>query len=287
MWSVTALKNLAWKAFWSSYWRRVLIRSILKAIDVMYVFSLNEPTLSLGEISKRLDMPKSTTYNLLNTLASRGFIEKTHDDSYALGTAVISLAQTARINVELRDRAAPFLRELADVVKESIYLTYLDGDHVLYIYAIETASRLIARSAVGDHVEPHCTSVGKAILAALPDSKVDDIISRVGMPRYTENTITDLDAFKQELEQTRLRGYSIDNQEHEIGAFCVGAAIRDVNGTAIGACSIAGIDPDIIGGRLDTLSSDLLYTAQEISRHMGYVPPKPSLLVRPASPFGH
>jgi DNA-binding IclR family transcriptional regulator len=264
-----------------------LIQSVLKAIDVMNVFSSTEPTLPLGEISKRLDMPKSTTHNLLNTLASRGFIEKMSDDSYALGTAIISLARVARINAELRDRAAPYLRELADVVKESVYLTYLDGDYVLYIYAIETPNRLIARSAVGDRVEPHCTSVGKAILAALPDSKVEDIISRVGLPSFTENTITDLETLKCELEQTRLRGYSIDNQEHEMGTFCIGAAIRDMNGTAIGACSISGIDPDLIGERAATLSSNLRFMAQEISRHMGYVPERPSLLVRPTNPFGH
>ena len=263
-----------------------MIQSVLKAIDVMNVFSSTEPTLPLGEISKRLNMPKSTTHNLLNTLASRGFIEKMNDDSYALGTAIISLSQVARINVELRDRAAPFLRSLADVAKESVYLTYLDGDYLLYIYAIETPNRLIARSAVGDRVEPHCTSVGKAILAALPDSKVEDILSRVGMPRFTENTITDMDALKHELEQTRLRGYSVDNQEHEMGIFCVGAVIRTVNGTPIGACSIAGIDPDIIGERAAGLSSNLRFMAQEISRHMGYVPARQSLLVRPASSSG-
>jgi DNA-binding IclR family transcriptional regulator len=257
-----------------------MIQSVLKAIDVMCVFSSNEPTLSLGEISKRLNMPKSTTHNLLNTLASRGFIEKMNDESYALGTAIISLAQSARVNAELRDRAAPLLRELADVVKESVYLTYLDGDDVLYIYAIETPNRLMARSAVGDRVPPHCTGVGKAILAAFPDSKVEEIVQRTGLPRFTDYTITDREALKHEMEQTRQRGYSIDNQGHESGIFCVGAVIRSGHGAPIGACSISGLDPEIIGKRAAALSADLLYTAQEISRHMGYVPATPSMLVQ-------
>ncbi len=257
-----------------------MIQSVLKAIDVMYVFSSTEPTLSLGEISKRLNMPKSTTHNLLNTLASRGFIERVNDESYALGTAIISLAQSTRVNAELRDRAAPLLRELADIVTESVYLTYLDGDHVLYIYAIETPNRLMARSAVGDRVQLHCTGVGKAILAALPDLTIEEIVTRSGLTRFTDYTITDLDELKREMEATRQRGYSIDNQGHEAGIFCVGAVIRNGHGTPIGACSISGLDPEIIGKRAASLSSDLLYTTQEISRHMGYIPAIPSMLVK-------
>ena len=257
-----------------------MIQAVLKAIDILDVFSSGEPTLSLGEISKRLNMPKSTTHNLLNTLASRRFIEKVNDESYALGTAIISLSQAARVNAEFRDRAAPLLRELADVVKESVYLTYLDGDYLLYIYAIETPNRLMARSAVGDRVQPHCTGVGKALLAALPDSKVEEIVKRTGLTRFTENTITKLEDLKRIIAETRTRGYSLDNQEHEKGLYCIGAAIRDGHGTPIGACSISGLDPEIIGGRAADLSAHLLYAAQEVSRHMGYIPSMPSLLVQ-------
>ncbi len=260
-----------------------MIQSVLKAIDLMNVFTPEEPYLSLAQISKRLKMPKSTAHNLLNTLVSRGFIEKVNDDYYALGTAVISLTQSARVNAELRDRAAPLLRELADTSKESVYLTYLDGDDVLYIYAIETSNRLMARSAIGDRVQPHCTGVGKAILAALPQDQVEALIQRTGLPRFTENTFTDRNQLFEELERTRQRGYSIDNQEHERGTFCLGAAIRDGHGKPVGGCSISGLDPEIIAARAPELSADLLYTAQEISRRMGYVPATPSLLARRAN----
>jgi IclR family transcriptional regulator, acetate operon repressor len=257
-----------------------MILSVLKAIDIMNVFTPEEPYLTLAQISQRLKMPKSTAHNLLNTLASRGFIEKLNDDYYALGTAIISLTQSARVNAELRDRAAPLLRELADATKESVYLTYLDGDYVLYIYAIETSNRLMARSAIGDRVPPHCTGVGKAILAELPELDVRGIIQRTGLPRFTENTRTEPEQLFEELEKTRQRGYSIDNQEHERGIFCIGAAIRDGHGKPIGACSISGLDPAIIDARANALCPDLLFTAQEISRRMGYIPATPSLLVR-------
>jgi len=186
-----------------------LINSILKAIDIMTLFSTTEPRLSLGEISKRLGIPKSTAHHLLATLLSRGFIEKVDGDQYALGTAIMALTQAVRVNVELRDRAAPLLRELADTSRESAYLTVRDGDYCLYIYAVESPHRLLARTAVGDRAHMHCTSVGKAILAFLPTDEVREIVARTGLPAFTNATITDVDAFCEEMEPTCLNGLRI------------------------------------------------------------------------------
>jgi len=255
-----------------------MVNSVLKAIQVMNLFSASEPRLTVTEIARRLNMPKSTAHSLLNTLVSEGFIEKMGRESYALGTAVIVLTQRVRVNVELRDRAAPYLRELADQCAESVYLTIRDGDYVLYIYAIESSRRLIARTAVGDRAYLHCTGVGKAILAELPLQEVDQIIERVGLPAITSYTTTDVAALKEKLLQTRERGYSFDNQENELRNFCIGAAIFDGTGQVIGACSVAGTDPEIIGKRAPELSENIRRTALTISRNMGYIPTKVSHL---------
>jgi IclR family transcriptional regulator, acetate operon repressor len=196
-----------------------MINSVVKAIQVMNIFSAAEPRLTVTEISRRLKMPKSTVHSLLNTLLSEGFIEKVGKEAYSLGTAVIVLTQSVRVNVELRDRAAPYLRQLADQCNESVYLTIRDGDFVLYIYAIESSRRLIARTAVGDRAFMHCTGVGKAVLAELPPAEVDEITARVGLVTVTKNTVTDLAQLHGVLEQTRERGYSFDNQENEIGNY--------------------------------------------------------------------
>ena len=200
-----------------------MINSILKAIDIMNLFSTSEPCLSLGEISKRLGLPKSTAHHLLATLLSRGFIEKVNGDQYALGTAIMGLTQAVRVNVELRDRAAPLLRDLADTSRKSAYLTVRDGDYCLYIYAVESPHRLLARTAVGDRALMHCTSVGKAILAFLTTEEVREIVARTGLPTFTNATITDVDALCENLEKTRARGYALDCEEHETGTFCIGA----------------------------------------------------------------
>lgn len=248
-----------------------MIKSVAKAIDILRTFSSSESRLTLAEIARRRGLPKSTAHNLLNTLLAAGFVEKLDDDYYALGTAIVALTQAVRVNVELRDRAAPLLRRLADDCRESVYLTVLDKDHCLYIYAVESPKRLLARTAVGDRVPLHCTSVGKAILATMGEEAILDVVNRVGLPAFSEATITDLEVLRADLAQTRARGYALDSEEHEAGVYCIGAPIFNARGDGIGACSISGNDPAIIQDRLLELSTCVVGAAQEISRRMGYV----------------
>lgn len=249
-----------------------MINSILKALDILDLFNSTQPRLSLAEICTRVDMPKSTVFNLLKTLESRGFIEQMANGDYAMGTAPIVLSQSARVNVELRDRAAPLLRELADVCHESIYLSVRDGDNILYIYAIESRHRLMARSAIGERVPLHCTAIGKSILAQSPVSEITEYAQRTALPRFTENTITTVEALCKEIEKIMIQGYALDSQEHELQTYCIGASILDARARAVGAFSISGNDPEIIGIRLPLLVEQMKYTAQEISRRMGFVP---------------
>lgn len=252
-----------------------MIASVLKALDILDIFSPTEPRLSLAEISRRLNMPRSTTHNLIKTLASRGYLEKVSDDQYALGTAIIELTQSVRVNVELRDRSAPLLRQLADICRESLYLAVPSGDSMLYIYAIESPRRLLARSAVGDRFYFHSTAVGKAVLATLPPSEVKAIVERTGLPKVSEFTVSNLDTLFEDLEKTRKRGYSIDAGENRNGIYCIGAPVLDAQSRAIGACSISGADPEIVTSRLPMLTHHLLATVEEMSRRMGYVPISP------------
>ncbi len=256
-----------------------MIHSVAKAIDILHAFTPSEPRLALGEIAHRLGLPKSTAHNLLGTLVAGGMVERTDDDRYALGPQLIALTLGVRVNVELRDRAAPLLRELADACRDSVFLTVRDGDSCLYIYAVESATRLQARTAIGDRSPLHCTAVGKAMLSCMPLAEVDAIVGRAGMTAFTENTITTLDQLHEQLAITRRRGFSTDNGEHEPGIYCVGAPIFDAGGTVIGGCSLSGTDPQIIQNRIDEISRRVRYAAQECSRRIGYIPARTALVL--------
>jgi DNA-binding IclR family transcriptional regulator len=260
-----------------------MINSLLKAIDVMNAFSIDHPILTLSELSRKLGYPKTTVHTILNTLESKGFIEKTENNAYALGWAVIPMTQAVRVNVQIRDRAAPLLRELGDFSGVSVYLTVLKGSYSLYIYAIESSDRLLARSVVGDMAHMHCTAVGKATLAFLPRDKIEAIIDDAGLPRFTEHTITDAVKLFAELEETKKRGYALDFEEHEQRTYCIGSPIFNEQGRVIGSCSVSGSDPELVHDRVMEFAPGVCYTAQEISRRMGFVPKADTLLWREAT----
>ena len=249
--------------------------SLLKALDLLTVFTAAEPRLPLTEISRRLGLPKSTTHRILATLQARGFIERLDNEDYALGMSLIALGQAVRVNVEVRDRAAPVARALAEQSQESVYVAVREGDHILYIYAIETSKRLVARTAIGDRVPLHCTGIGKASLAFV-ELREPGLVAAVNLCRFTDATITDPNVLRAELAVTRRRGYAIDRGEHEHGTFCTAAAFFDARGAAVGAISISGRDPDIIVDRLPGLSLAVTRAAAEISSRLGYVAPRPS-----------
>lgn len=253
-----------------------MIESVLKAFRVMDLFSYERPRLTLAEISRAMGIPKSTAHNLLNTLKSIGMIEKLDDDTYALGLGLLPMTQYLRVNVEIRDRAAPLLRNLADACVESVYLAVLDRNGCRFIYVIETSRRLQARSALGGVSPLHSSGIGKAMLSFLPDDTAQRILSETGLPRFTANTIVEMPRLAEEIALIRARGFSTDHSENEERTYCIGAPIFDERGNTIAACSLAGIDPEIVGEKLPHLSPCVLFTAQEISRRMGFVPHKVS-----------
>ena len=188
----------------------------------------------------------------------------------------------------LRDPATPLLRTLADVTHESVYLTVLDGCYALYIYAVESPTRLEARTTVGDRAHLHCTSVGKAMLAFLPTEQAWEIVQRVGLSGFTPNTITAWPGLMDELAAIRRRGYAIDRAEHELDTYCIGAPIFNAHSRVLGACSLSGVDPAIVDSRLAELAGRVQFTAQQISRLMGYVPQRPAqLATRTTAPIHH
>ena len=249
-----------------------MVNSIIKATQILELFSAEKPRWAIKDVSDALGFPKSTVHNILKTLVSEGFVEQTEDDLYSVGTRIVMLTKKVRVNIEIRDRAAPLIRRLTDACRESVYLTVPQGDRVLYIYAVESSQRLRARSALGDLAHLHCTGVGKALLSTLSDEGVRALATRAGLPAFTEHTIIEVDRLLTDVALTRQRGYSIDIQEHEIGHYCLGAPIYNHRQEAIAACSLSGIDPEIIGKRLPSLSKLLLETTEDISRLMGYMP---------------
>jgi DNA-binding IclR family transcriptional regulator len=129
---------------------------------------------------------------------------------------------------------------------------------------------LVPRTAtwVGKQLALHCTAVGKAMLAYLPEGEVDELILNQGLIRYNDNTICSIRQLKQELQMIRVRGYSLDDEEEEIGVRCLGAAIFSANKEVIAALSIVGEASQISQENLSHLHRDVVETANLVSEQV-------------------
>jgi len=160
--------------------------------------------------------------------------------AYHLGSKLIELGDRARQGMTIQRVARPHLRALNEDLDDTVHLTVLDHDEVLYVDCIESRKPLRMHSVIGVRAPLHCTAVGKAIMAWLPSQDIDRIVRTQGLPAFTATTITRRKALEDELARTRRRGYAVDNMEHEDLLRCVGAPVRDHTGAVVGAISVSG-----------------------------------------------
>ncbi len=246
------------------------IKSVHRAITILELLGKNEG-LSVTEVSTQLNYPKSSVHEILATMQNDGIVEKDREHNrYNLGLKLFELGNQARAGLELRRIAMPFLKRLNEAFNETVYLTVLDRGEVLYIESFGSTKRLQANSIIGVRAPLYCTGVGKAILAFLPLDEIERIIAANGLPKYTENTITDIELLKKDLSSVRRRGYSIDNREIEVGLRCVGAPIYNHEGLVFAAISISGPSQRITAEAVPEIAGLVVQTAAGISRMLGY-----------------
>ncbi len=244
--------------------------TVTKSIEIIDYIA-DHPNSGVTDISHALGIPKSTVHNILETLNHLSILEKSRVTArYHLGVKLIELGYRAQTDIDICRIAHPHLRGLNEELDETIHLTVLDNDEVLYVDCIESKKRLRTYSVIGVRAPLYCTSVGKAIMAHLSPSEINRIISERGLKKITEHTITDTKVMIQELEEIRNRGYAIDNMEHEDHLRCIGAPIFNSRNEAIASISISGPTSRVISELVPEIAPRVIYAAQEISRKLGY-----------------
>jgi len=178
----------------------------------------------------------------------------------------------AQAELEIRRVAAPFMKQLNIELDETVHLTVLEGNEVLYVDCLESSKRLRTYSVIGVKAPLYCTSVGKAILAFLNEDELERILSSTRFEKFTENTIIDKTFLKDELRTIAQRGYAVDNMEHEEGLRCIGSPIRDRTGKVFAALSVSGPSQRITLGNVSEIGKVVMVQAEKISRQLGYSP---------------
>jgi IclR family acetate operon transcriptional repressor len=201
------------------------IQVLDRALGVLDLLATAPEGLGISELSARTGLPLPTAHRILKSLVHNGYVRRTPSRQYALGPALVPLGQAAASL--MHHWARPHLVRLVDELGETANLAMLEGDSVVYLAQVPSRHSMRMFTEVGRRVSPHCTGVGKALLATLPADRAREILGRTGLEAHTERTFTDLDALMEDLALTRARGYAIDDGERERGVRCVAVALPD------------------------------------------------------------
>jgi IclR family KDG regulon transcriptional repressor len=250
--------------------KRMKVQVLDRALDIVELLSKEQHGLSLTDIARRLDLHKSTVYRLLQSLKDRGYIEKTAEGNYRLGMEWIELSSIHLNNLELKTEAQPLLRELAGLVNNTVFLAMHQDDEVIYIDKMETHNSLRKYSIIGTRAPLYCTALGKAMLTGRSATEIRQTFKHRKLKGYTPKTFTDVDRLVAEIDKTRARGWSIDDEEYEKGLRCIGAPIRDYRSQVIGAVSTSGSIAMIPRQKVKEIAGHVKKMALEISQRMGY-----------------
>jgi DNA-binding IclR family transcriptional regulator len=249
-----------------------MVNMVKKAVSILNVLEEGKD-LSLTELTQRLKFPKSSVHSLLETLKVEKFVEKDLiTGNFHLGIKLIELGYRAQLELDICKISIPFLHELNTEFDQTVHLTVLDNDEVLYVACIESRRRLRTYSVLGYRAPLYCTAVGKAILAFQPEEEIRRIIRERPLKKITPNTIDTEERLLEDLAKTRRRGYAIDNMEHEEHLRCIGVPIRDAQGYVYASLSLSGLVEINTYDRFKVMVPSLVYKGLEISKRLGYHP---------------
>ena len=252
-----------------------MIQTIERVMLILDVLSKNSKGISLGALAATVGLPKGSVHRLLSSLSYFDVVRQASETrKYSLGFKLVELANILLEQIDIRKEAEPFLQDLSFKTSETVYLVILDRTEVVYLDRIEPndpSLGLKAMSKVGQRNAANSCSVGKVLLAYLPEKILEETLKEMPFIAKTENTITDPMQFKEHLRGVRNRGYALDDEESEKGIRCVAAPIFKEHGQAIAAISISGPAIRVTRQRIQREFKDqVMETAIQISGKIGY-----------------
>ncbi|HEY5076111.1 MAG TPA: IclR family transcriptional regulator [Acidimicrobiia bacterium] len=251
-------------------------QSLERGLAILSAFRSGRPLLGVSELGRDVGLSRSTTHRYVATLAVLGYLQQDPvTKKYRLGPRVIDLGFSAINSMELREIAAPHLRELSDETGYTVNMAILDDLDIVYVDRVRSAQpgqrEIDLNLHVGARLPAYCTSLGKVLLAQLPAEERDERLRRVDFARRGPNTLTSRTALEAELERVRREGYAINNEELAYGLRSIAAPVLTHDGAAAAAINLAVhssmVSSADMGARFGPV---LMRTAADISARLGY-----------------
>jgi IclR family pca regulon transcriptional regulator len=250
-------------------------QSLERGLAILGCFTPKRPVLGIADIADDLGMSRSTTHRYVITLVALGYLEQGASRKYRLGLRVTDLGMSALNSTGLREHAHPYLEELGQRTSYTTSLGVLDATDVLYVDRVRSfrrgQSKIELNLHTGSRVPAYCNSMGKLLLANLPESQQRELIAQMKLTKRGPNTITSKKALREELDEIFAAGFAVDDQELAPELYAIAAPVRNDARDVVAAVNLAAHSSMIsLEELVDALGPHLVSTADRISARLGY-----------------
>ncbi|MDD5014496.1 MAG: IclR family transcriptional regulator [Atribacterota bacterium] len=240
-----------------------------KTIKILNFLANQENPQGVREIARQLDINVSTVHRILFTLKEYEYVKKLQN-KYSLGIRLFEMGNIFFRRLDIQDNILPILNKLMMETGETVSLSMYNKGERIYLAIVRSANPIQTVAFIGKRELLHKSAAGKAIMAYLPEKEIDWIIKEKKLPRYTNNTITDVGKLKEELEKTRSRGYAIDLGEGEAEVNCIATPVFNYRGEVIASISTSVPAYRFSLEKCNEFKDFICKAAREASKSLGY-----------------
>jgi IclR family pca regulon transcriptional regulator len=214
--------------------RSEYVQSVDRGLAVIRCFSARTPRLTIADVARETGLTRAAARRFLHTLERLGYVGQ-NDGRFYLRPRVLELGYAYLSSVSVADIAQEHLVHLAERLHESCSASALDGHDIVYVARAQTTRIMTIALAVGSRIPAYAASMGRVLLAGLPDSELEDYLSTAQLRPLTDRTVTDPERLRQIIIDTRRCGYAIIDQELEVGVRSAAAPVHDASGNVVAA----------------------------------------------------
>ncbi|CAL9544939.1 IclR family transcriptional regulator [Streptomyces sp. enrichment culture] len=250
-----------------------LVPAVTRALDILELFLDGDGTLSAPDIVRRLQLPRTTVHELVTTLAARKYLVPVPGEPgrYRLGVRPYQLGSRYAEHLDLAAEGRQVARAIAETCDETVHVAILEDTDVIYIAKVDSTHAVRMVSAAGRRLPAHCTSVGKMLLASLPEQELAARIpDDAELTAMTPDSITDPAELREALAAIRARGVAVENRESNPDVSCVAAPVRDRTGQVVAALSVSVPMIRWSGERQAELERLAVKGAADLSERLGH-----------------
>ena len=251
---------------------RYVIPNLRNACRILKLLGRYPNGMKAAELARSLNIPVTTTLRIMTTLHLEGFARK-HEGRYELGPMLIQLGNTALAGTEIRELALPLLQKLSTEADETSHLAIPCDERALIVAVQDSPHPLGAASRPGFLAELHCSSTGKIFLAYLYRQRLAEVLAETKPARRTPRTMTTVKELKREIDLTLKRGYSLDDEEFNLGVRCLAAPVFDSDGHVTAAVGITAATVRFTKERIPEMARKVRAIAADLSQLIGYTEP--------------